>query len=84
MNNITTTTIRDTVSISENGSLQVEEFDVNFNSSSKTMDYDKYVVRNVENYPSILMFIKNTLSNFASTEILEDELLFKIRDYMKK
>lgn len=27
---------------------------------------------------------KNTLSNFASTEILEDELLFKIRDYMKK
>lgn len=26
---------------------------------------------------------KNTLSNFASTEILDDELLFKIRDYMK-
>lgn len=26
---------------------------------------------------------KNTLRNFASTEILEDELLFKIRDYMK-
>ena len=64
MNNITTTTIRDTVSISENGSLQVEEFDVNFNPSSKTMDYDKYSVRNVENYPSIVMFIKNTLSNF--------------------
>jgi hypothetical protein len=42
MNNITTTTIRDTVSISENESLQVEEFDVNFNPSSKTMDYDKY------------------------------------------
>ena len=64
MNNITTTTIRDTVSISENGSFQVEEFDVNFDPSSKTMDYDKYSVRNVENYPSILMFIKNTLSNF--------------------
>ena len=64
MNNITTTTIRDTVSISENGSLQVEEFDVNFNPSSKTVDYDKYSVRNVENYPSIVMFIKNTLSNF--------------------
>ena len=64
MNNITTTTIRDTRLINENESLQVEEFDVNFNSSSKTMDYDKYVVRNVENYPSILMFIKNTLSNF--------------------
>ena len=27
---------------------------------------------------------KSTLSNFASTEILEDELLFKIRDYMKE
>lgn len=27
---------------------------------------------------------KNTLSNFASTEILEDKLLFKIRDYMKE
>lgn len=27
---------------------------------------------------------KNTLSNFASTEILEDELLFKIRDYIKE
>lgn len=26
---------------------------------------------------------KNTLINFGSTEILEDELLFKIRDYMK-
>lgn len=26
---------------------------------------------------------KNTLSNFASTETLDDELLFKIRDYMK-
>lgn len=26
---------------------------------------------------------KNTLNNFASTELLEDELLFKIRDYMK-
>ncbi len=25
----------------------------------------------------------NTLSNFASTEVLDDELLFKIRDYMK-
>lgn len=23
------------------------------------------------------------LSNFASAEVLEDELLFKIRDYMK-
>lgn len=64
MNNITTTTIRDTVSISENRSLQVEEFEVNFNPSSKTMDYDKYFVRNVEKYPSFLLFIKNTLSNF--------------------
>jgi len=27
--------------------------------------------------------IDNTLSNFASTEVLDDELLFKIRDYMK-
>ena len=26
---------------------------------------------------------KNTLSNFASTETLDDELLFRIRDYMK-
>lgn len=25
----------------------------------------------------------NTLSNFASAEVLDDELLFKIRDYMK-
>ncbi len=25
----------------------------------------------------------NTLSNFASTEVLNDKLLFKIRDYMK-
>lgn len=25
----------------------------------------------------------NTLSNFVSTEVLDDELLFKIRDYMK-
>ena len=60
--NLTTTTIRDTVSISEN--LQVEEFDVNFNPSSKIVDYDRYSVRNVENYHSIVMFIKNTLSNF--------------------
>ena len=64
MNNITTTTIRDTVSINENRSLQVEQFDVNFNPHSKTVDYDKYSVNNVENYPSIVMFIKNTLSNF--------------------
>ena len=64
MNNITTTTIRDTVSVSENGSFQVEEFDVTFNPNSKTIDYDKYAIRNVENYPSIVMFIKNTLSNF--------------------
>lgn len=27
---------------------------------------------------------RSTLNNFASTELLEDELLFKIRDYMKK
>lgn len=27
---------------------------------------------------------KNTLINFSTTEILEDELLFKIRDYMKE
>lgn len=27
---------------------------------------------------------KNTLENFSSTELLEDELLFKIRDYMKE
>lgn len=27
---------------------------------------------------------KSTLTNFASTEVLDDELLFKIRDYMKE
>lgn len=27
---------------------------------------------------------KNILSNFSSTEILEDELLLKIKDYMKE
>lgn len=64
MNNITTTTIRDTTSINENECFLVEEFDVNFNSTSKTVDYDKYSVRNVENYPSIVMFIENTLCNF--------------------
>lgn len=25
----------------------------------------------------------NTLTNFASMEVLDDEILFKIRDYMK-
>lgn len=64
MNNITTTTIRDTVSISKDGGLQVDEFDINFNPNIKTIYYDEYSVGNVENYPSIVMFIKNTLSNF--------------------
>lgn len=27
---------------------------------------------------------KNTLTNFASSEVLEDEMLFKIRDYMRE
>ena len=64
MNNITTTTIRDKISITETESSQIEEFEVSFDSNRKTMDYDKYSVRNVDNYPSIVLFIKNTLSNF--------------------
>lgn len=64
MNNITTTTISDTVSIIENRGSQVDEFDVNFDSTSKTVDYENYSVRNAEKYPSIVSFIKDTLSNF--------------------
>ena len=63
MNDMTTTTIRDTVSI-ENGTSQIEEFDVNFNQAIKTVNYDDYSVRNVEKYPSFVKFIKNTLGNF--------------------
>lgn len=64
MNDITTTTIKDTVSIIENGTSQIEEFDVNFNQVSKTVNYEGYSVRNVEKYPSFVKFIKNTLGNF--------------------
>lgn len=64
MNDITTTTIRDSVSIIENGSSQIEEFDVNFNQISKTVNSEEYSVRNFEKYPSFVKFIKNTLNNF--------------------
>lgn len=64
MNDITTTTIRDSVSIIENGSSQIEEFDVNFNQISKTVNSEDYSVRNFEKYPSFVKFIKNTLNNF--------------------
>lgn len=64
MNDITTTTIKDTVSIIENGTSQIEEFDVNFNQAIKTVNYEDYSVRNVEKYPSFVKFIKNTLGNF--------------------
>lgn len=64
MNDITTTTIRESVSIIENGSSQIEEFDVNFNHISRTVNHDEYSVRNVEKYPSFVKFIKNTLNNF--------------------
>ena len=64
MNDITTTTIRDSVSIIENGSSQIEEFDVNFNQISKTVNSENYSVRNFEKYPSFVKFIKNTLNNF--------------------
>ena len=64
MNDITTTTIKYTVSIIENGTSQIEEFDVNFNQASKTVNYEDYSVRNVEKYPSFVKFIKNTLGNF--------------------
>ena len=74
MNDITTTTIRDTVSIIQNRGSQVEEFDVNFDSTSKTVDYEKYFVRNAEKYPSIVNFIKNTLCNF---DLLNEQEIIK-------
>ena len=60
MNDTTTTTIRD----NKNASSQVEAFDVNFTHSSETVKSDEYSVRNVENYPSFVKFINNTLNEF--------------------
>ena len=63
MNNITTT-IRDTVSITETRISNIEEFDVNFNQNSKTVNHKDYSLGNVEKHPTFVNFIKNTLSNF--------------------
>ena len=63
MNDLTTTCIRDTVSI-ETGNSQVEKFDVNFTQNSKTVNYENYSIKDVEKYPSIINFIKNTLSKY--------------------
>ena len=71
MNNITTTTIRDT--ITETGNSHVEEFDVNFTQSSETVNSENYFVRDFEKYPSFIEFIKNTLSNFDL--INEEEII---------
>ncbi|WP_304093168.1 hypothetical protein [Methanobrevibacter ruminantium] len=79
MNDIaTTTTIRDTVSISENRGAE-ESFDVSFSQDS--LKYDgNYSVTNVENYPSFVYFIKNTLSNFDLLN--EDEIIMFIIEHL--
>ena len=71
MNNITTTTIRDT--IIETGNSYIEEFDVNFTQSSETVNSENYYVGDFEKYPSFIKFIKNTLSIFDL--INEDEII---------
>ena len=71
MNNITTTTIRDT--ITETGNSHVEEFDVNFTQRSETVNSENYFVRDFEKYPSFIEFIKNTLSNYDL--INEEEII---------
>ena len=68
MNNITTTTIKDAVIETRNS--HVEEFDVNFTQSSETVNYESYSVGDFEKYPSIIKFIKNTLSHF---ELINEE-----------
>ena len=65
MNNmVTTTTIRDTVSITGRGDCDVDSFDVNFNQDSSNINSGDYSLTTVENYPTFLKFIENTLSNF--------------------
>ena len=72
MNDIaTTTTIRDTVSINDNMGTE-ESFDVSFSQDSSSIN-GSYSVTNVENYPSIVYFIQNTLSNFDLVN--EDEII---------
>ena len=53
MNNITTTTIRDT--ITETGNSHIEEFDVNFTQSSETVNSENYFVGDFEKYPSFIL-----------------------------
>ncbi|WP_407462843.1 hypothetical protein [Methanobrevibacter sp.] len=72
MNDIaTTTTIRDTVSINDNMGTE-ESFDVSFSQDSSSIN-GSYSVTNVENYPSIVYFIQNTLSNFDLVN--EDDII---------
>ena len=53
MNNITTTTIRDT--IIETGNSYIEEFDVNFTQSSETVNSENYYVGDFEKYPYFIV-----------------------------